>query len=278
MMRDRGSDVIGVEDWNALAGAVLLDTRSPGEYAAGHIPGAFNVPLFDNAERAEIGTLYKQQGKSVAMERGLEIIGPRMADLVRQVRALTDGRDEPVVVHCWRGGMRSNSVTWLLRTAGIPARRLDGGYKAYRRFVLAELGKLENLRILVGPTGSGKSPILRALAERGVITLRDGDRLDDLDARLCVLWGKANALGFAPEHGFDAAFMRGMQDHVEAIARLQIDRFMGELGLEGGGEDAARRGAEGLLVSRDVLALMQLRAVLAELRDRPGAPGAVEVR
>ena len=119
---------------------------------------------------------------------------------------------------------------------------------------------------------------VRALAERGVVTLRESDRLDDLDARLCVLWGKANALGFAPEHGFDAAFMRGMQDHVEAIARLQIDRFMGELGLAGGGEDAARRGAEGLLVSRDVLALMQLRAVLAELRDRPGAPGAVEVR
>lgn len=167
MGKDRGSDVIGVEDWNALAGAILLDTRSPGEFEAGQIPGAINVPLFDNVERAEIGTLYKQQGKSVAMERGLEIIGPRMADLVRQVRTLTDGRDEPVVVHCWRGGMRSNSVTWLLRTAGIPARRLDGGYKAYRRFVLAELGKLENLRILAGPTGSGKSPILRALAERG---------------------------------------------------------------------------------------------------------------
>lgn len=113
---------------------------------------------------------------------------------------------------------------------------------------------------------------VRAMHEAGVVSLRDGERLDDLDARLCTIWGKVNALGIDDDHGFGADFLRAMQTHVEAIAHDQTERFMAELGLEGGGEDAARLAAEGLLLSRELIEIMQLRAVLRTLRARrPGA-------
>ena len=117
------------------AGALLLDARSPSEFAEAHIPGAHSFPLFDDAERAEVGTLYKQVGREAAVERGLELIGPKMARLVREAKALFaeyDGR-RPIHLYCWRGGMRSGSLGWLLRTAGLPVVLLEGGYKAYKQ-------------------------------------------------------------------------------------------------------------------------------------------------
>ena len=113
---------------------VLLDVRSPGEYRQGHIPGAVSFPLFDDDERARVGTLYKQQGSEVAMELGLEIAGPKMAGFVRQARA--NAPDRKLAVHCWRGGQRSGSMAWLFRQAGFDVLTLEGGYKAYRRHVL----------------------------------------------------------------------------------------------------------------------------------------------
>lgn len=163
-------DVVTVAQWLAMPQVTVFDTRTPAEYAQGHIPGAINLPLFDNEERAEIGTLYKQVGKQAAVDRGLEMIGPRMAALASRARDLAAAAPDPsapVLVHCWRGGMRSESVTWLMRMAGIPARKIDGGYKAYRRHLTRELARPWRLRILAGPTGTGKTPILRHLAELG---------------------------------------------------------------------------------------------------------------
>jgi tRNA 2-selenouridine synthase len=139
----------------------------------GHIPGAINIPLFSNEERAEIGTLYKQQGQQEAIERGLEIVSPKMADFVRQTRKLP--WREQVLVHCWRGGMRSGSFAWLLNTAGIPAVTLTGGYKSYRRELLTFFETPLTLFILTGNTGSGKTELLQHMQLKGeqVIDLED---------------------------------------------------------------------------------------------------------
>jgi tRNA 2-selenouridine synthase len=143
----------------------LLDVRSPAEFEQGHIPGAINVALFTNEERAFIGTTYKKEGKDKAVLEGLRIVGPKMASIVEQ--ALEISPDRKLKVHCWRGGMRSGSVGWLLRQAGFTVEVLNGGYKAYRQKVLQELANPFNFVVVGGPTGSGKTHVLKALQESG---------------------------------------------------------------------------------------------------------------
>ena len=149
----------------------ILDVRSPAEYAAGHITGAHSFPLFDNQERAQVGTTYKQIGSYEALLVGLELVGPKMRELVEVAHSLAP--DKKVLVHCWRGGMRSQSVAWLLHTAGLSAHTLAGGYKAYRNHALASFRDAPQLIVLGGATGSGKTAMLQALrdADEQVIDL-----------------------------------------------------------------------------------------------------------
>ena len=149
----------------------VIDVRSPGEFDHAHIPGAVNIPLFDNDERAKVGTRYKQAGKDLAVLMGLEFVGPKLAHFVKQARKLTHLTGGEVLVHCWRGGMRSGSFTWLLQTAGLKPNTLDGGYKAYRNAVLTGLAEPRKLLILGGKTGSGKTAILHELANLGEQTI-----------------------------------------------------------------------------------------------------------
>lgn len=144
----------------------IIDVRSPGEFAHAHIPGAINMPLFDNDERAQVGTTYKQVGKDDAVLLGLELVGPKMADFVREARSLSSAGGE-VLVHCWRGGMRSGSMAWLLNTAGLKATTLTGGYKAFRSEALTALAEPHQVIILGGKTGAGKTDILKQLAAQG---------------------------------------------------------------------------------------------------------------
>lgn len=145
---------------------VLIDVRTPSEFLAGHIPGAHNLPLFSDAERVEVGTLYVQVGKDPAVEKGLEFVGPKLAGFVSQARQLSDGK--PLYLYCWRGGMRSNSMAWLFRTAGIRTFVLKGGYKAYRNsFTELLRNKPWQFVVLGGPTGCGKTDILLKLRETG---------------------------------------------------------------------------------------------------------------
>lgn len=143
----------------------IVDVRSPSEYAHAHIPTAVNIPLFNNEERATVGTCYKLSGRDAAVRLGLELVGPKLAEFVKQADQLAPGRE--VLVHCWRGGMRSGSFAWLLRTAGFRVHTLEGGYKAYRNQVLSDFERPQNLIVLGGHTGSGKTDILRELAKLG---------------------------------------------------------------------------------------------------------------
>lgn len=143
----------------------IVDVRTPAEFEQGHIPGAYNIPLFSNDERVLIGTMYKHEGKQAATIKGLEFVGPKMAAFARQARKLAV--DKKILLHCWRGGMRSASMAWLFNTIGLDAQTLVGGYKAYRTYIRASFAKERKLLILGGMTGSGKTEILKELANKG---------------------------------------------------------------------------------------------------------------
>ena len=147
-------------------GCVLFDVRTPAEYEKGHIPGALNLPLFTNEERAVVGTTYKQVGSYDAFLQGLDYVGPRMRFFVEETkRKAPSGK---VAVHCWRGGQRSSSMGWLLDLAGMDVQVLTGGYKAYRNYVLEQFAACTPPLIIVGgPTGSGKTDIIHALEKLG---------------------------------------------------------------------------------------------------------------
>ncbi len=147
------------------ASGPILDVRSPGEYAQGHLPRAISFPLFSDEERAQVGTCYKQQGQETAIELGLELVAPKMVGLVKQAKALAPERQ--VRIHCWRGGMRSESVGWLLETSGLDVKLLKGGYKAFRHWVRATLTKPWPVIVVGGMTGTGKTDILHALSDLG---------------------------------------------------------------------------------------------------------------
>jgi tRNA 2-selenouridine synthase len=137
----------------------VVDVRSPAEYEKGHIPGALNIPLFNNEERAEVGTIYKKSGRQAAIFKGLDIVGPNMSRLLK--KALSVARDGHLLMHCWRGGMRSESMAWLFRQGGIETHILAGGYRAYRRYIREYSGFHQSVVVLGGMTGSGKTEILQ---------------------------------------------------------------------------------------------------------------------
>ncbi len=143
---------------------ITVDVRSPIEYQHGHIPGAINIPLFDNHERAEIGTLYKMRGKEDAVLRGIEIVSPKLAGFIKTVKE-KKGESSVVHIYCFRGGMRSSSFCWLMDTAGVKAMKLEGGYKKYRNKTLELFASSHKIWLLGGSTGSGKTEVLKKLQE-----------------------------------------------------------------------------------------------------------------
>lgn len=142
----------------------LLDTRSPSEYAKGHIPKAHSFPLFTDEERAEVGTSYKQKGRKAAIKSGLRRVGPKMEEFVEKAEAFGS---QAFLMHCWRGGMRSETLAWLLELYGFEVKVLKGGYKAYRRALLNFFGQALELRVITGATGSKKTKVLHEMAKMG---------------------------------------------------------------------------------------------------------------
>ncbi|TXD39782.1 tRNA 2-selenouridine(34) synthase MnmH [Lujinxingia vulgaris] len=148
-------------------GLVAFDVRTPAEFEKGHIPGALSLPLFEDEERVVVGTLYKEEGRQRAILEGLGYVGPRMRELVERVETEVGAASGPVLVHCWRGGMRSQSVAWLLELYGFEVFVLKGGYKSYRRWAIAQMEDVPPLVVLGGRTGVGKTEILWALRDLG---------------------------------------------------------------------------------------------------------------
>jgi tRNA 2-selenouridine synthase len=158
---------------SSLRSSITIDVRSPAEFEHAHIPHALNLPLFDNEQRALIGTTYKKQSREAAIKVGLPLFGTKMLPMIETVEAWIKERQKEndltkptIYVHCWRGGMRSAAVAWLLDLYGYKVIQLTGGYKAYRNWVLAQFTIPYSLKVLGGYTGSGKTEILHALQEK----------------------------------------------------------------------------------------------------------------
>ncbi len=164
----------------------IFDVRAPCEFAQGHIPGAISLPLFSDEERAQVGTVYKQNGKEPAIQLGLKFAGLRLPELAKTL--LEESQDKACRITCFRGGMRSASVEWLAGLLGLTTFRLDGGYKSYRKHVLEVFERPYTFFILGGFTGSGKTEEIQKLSQ-------EGHQAIDLEALACH---KGSAFGLAP--------------------------------------------------------------------------------
>lgn len=159
---------LAAEDLDTLRNPLIIDVRSPSEFAAESIPDALNIPLLSDAERVTIGITYKCEGDLVARRHALAIIAPRIPQIIEEIHSHKE-HARAIVVHCWRGGLRSEAVSSVLSIAGIPSYRLTGGYKAWRNMVLKDIvdGRFEFAPIvLYGFTGAGKTALLKELSRR----------------------------------------------------------------------------------------------------------------
>ncbi len=243
-------------------GCLVLDVRSPGEYSHAHIPGAYPLPLFNDDERAVVGTTYKKQSREKAIKAGLDFFAPKMRKMIEEVEGWmkqgTGNREQgttkkeqgtgnfqpstfnlqpatpngrlPVLVHCWRGGMRSAGVAWLMDLYGFEVYTLVGGYKAYRKWVREQFEKAYSLQVLGGYTGSGKTPVLHQLRSAG-------QTIVDLEALAHHKGSAFGALGEPPQptqemfenklaHALAAAAAAGgpvwVEDESQRIGNMKI--------------------------------------------------------
>ena len=212
------------------AEALIVDVRSPGEFARGHVPGALNVPLFTDDERAKVGTAFAKQGRGVALVLGMKAVRPKLERLVNEVVRLVEAKEaEPrrasararghaplvVYVHCWRGGMRSSSLTWLLLHAAPPGsldvRVVRGGYKAFRRFVLTRWHTPASLTRASSSSSMASSASTNSslFEDAGVSGEFDKDKKESAEKRpeprVCVVGGRTGVGKTAALLGLRAA-------------------------------------------------------------------------
>ncbi len=147
------------------AGSCIFDVRSESEFVQGHIPNSISLPLLNNEQRQKIGLCYKTDGQQAAVDLGFQLVGPSFYNIIQRARQLSNNKK--ILLYCWRGGLRSNIMTWLLRTAGLEVYLLEGGYKSFRKAALECYSQQRNYLCLSGKTGTGKTQLLEKLKENG---------------------------------------------------------------------------------------------------------------
>jgi tRNA 2-selenouridine synthase len=187
----------------------VVDVRSPAEFAQDHLPGAINCPVLDDAERAQVGTLHQQVSAFEARRVGAALVARNIARILASP-AFVQPRTWRPLIYCWRGGQRSGALAFVLARIGWPVRQLDGGYRAYRRQVLADLDVLPagiDWRVVCGPTGSGKSRLLEHLR-------REGAQVLDLEALACHRGSVLGGLPACPQpsqRAFESALWQALR-------------------------------------------------------------------
>ena len=162
------AEVLELNDFLKQAKSLpVIDVRSPSEFKKGHIPGAFNIPLLNDEVRVKVGTAYKKQGHHEAVKLAFELCGSDFHKMIKEAESICKGREKNILVHCWRGGLRSNTMAWMLGLSGFRVHILKGGYKTFRRWALSQFDIPKKVVILGGRTGSGKTEILSILAAKG---------------------------------------------------------------------------------------------------------------
>lgn len=205
---------VSASEFISLSGEMpVIDVRSESEFAKGHIPGAINIPLFNDDERAVVGTLYTKSGREASVIRGLELTGPKLAGFVKQLHKITNKKQ--LLVHCWRGGMRSGSMAWLFEQTGYEVMVLEGGYKAYRHFIHEFFSIPWKMMIIGGKTGSGKTDILQVLQ-------RAGDQVLDLEK---IAFHKGSAFGGRTD-GYQPTNEQFYNDLGAELAKADISKFV----------------------------------------------------
>lgn len=218
------------EDVFELRCALIIDVRSPAEFAAEKIPGALNVPLLSDDERRRVGIVYKEQGELSARRHALKYISPKVPSIIDE---LINGKKhgQPVVVYCWRGGLRSEAVASLLSIAGISCWRITGGFKAWRSMVLKDLQEdrypFEPV-VLHGMTGSGKTEILHELAKLGCQILD----LESLANHRGSMFGGLGLSGQPGQKDFESELWCNLRSFRTAPVFLEAEsRRVGKLSL-----------------------------------------------
>jgi tRNA 2-selenouridine synthase len=207
----------------------ILDARTPSEFALDHIPGAISAPVLDDAERAQVGTLYKQVSQFEAKKLGAALVAKNVAGHVERLFSKYPTTWKPLV-YCWRGGKRSAAMAHILREIGWQAETLPGGYKAYRKWVVEQLSEVKlDFQVIQGPTGSGKSRLLGALAKAGaqVLDLEElaahrGSVLGNLPGRPQPTQKRFESLLVEKISSFDAGKTVFVEGESKKIGQLQV--------------------------------------------------------
>ena len=197
-----------VEDLMNVNNSIIIDIRSPIEFKDGAIPGAINIPLFSDEERAEVGTIYKQNGQAAAKWRAMELVSPKIPALLKNIKNFV-GPDHELIIHCWRGGSRSHAVVTFLEFAGIYSWKLIGGYKAFRSHILKQIPNMFPAKAIVlhGLTGVGKTEILKDLQEKGYPILD----LEGMAGHRGSIFGTIGLGEGYNQKTFDALMFKGLQ-------------------------------------------------------------------
>lgn len=230
-----------------ISDAVIVDVRSEGEFEEARIPEAVNVPLLNDEERAMVGTRYKQVSPVSARRLGLEIVAPKLCGMVSEIDSLAPGRK--VVLYCWRGGARSQFVSYMLDLMGFNVFRIEGGFKAYRRYVNAYLNSdLPHRAVVIhGLTGAGKTLVLKKLQEKGMPVLD----LEGIAVHRGSVYGKVGLPPSPSQKNFEGLIFRALQKAEKAgVFIVECEsRRLGRLLIPASVLSAMKKGHKVLLYS-----------------------------